>query len=90
MKFYNTALPHLVFCKIMFNHNILLLSLIHLKHVLNHFLKSFYFSVYNRLTCVTKLRILIENGHVHIFNIIEYTRIYMYMIGLDSDMLTSF
>lgn len=49
--------------------------------------ESFYFSVYNRLTCVTKLRILIENGHVHIFNIIEYTRIYMYMIGLDSDML---
>lgn len=89
MKFYNTALPHLVFCKIMFNYNILLLCLIHLKHVLNHF-ESFYFSFYSRLTCVTKLRILIENGHVHIFNIVEYSSIYMYMIGLDSDMLTSF
>lgn len=48
--------------------------------------ESFYFSVYNCLMCVIKLRILIENGYVYIFNIIEYIRIYMYMIGLDSDM----
>lgn len=40
--------------------------------------------------CVIKLRILIENGYVYIFNIIEYIRIYMYMIGLDSDMFMFF
>lgn len=45
--------------------------------------------------CVIKLRILIENGYVYIFNIIDiiliyYIRIYMYMIGLDSDMFMFF
>lgn len=45
--------------------------------------------------CVIKLRILIENGYVYIFNIIDiiliyYIRIYMYMIGLDRDMFMFF